>query len=312
MPEPQTTISDIGDRPLAAFFWVTLAMLFLAAIAVLVRYCTKQGYDPFQILFLRNVFSVLWMTPLLVTRGRSLVQTDQIKLYGTRVLLSFVSITAMFHALALITVGEVTAISFLSPIFGTLFAILILHEQVRLRRWLALGAGLIGALIILRPGVTTFGAGQTFALISAMAIGMIGPLVKKLTSRDDADRIVFITNLAMIPLALIPALLVWRWPTPEVWLALVVLGLVAVLGHATLVRGYVLTDASLVMTYKFSRLPFAVLIGYLAFGEVIDGATWAGAAIIFAAAVYITHREAQLKRGAKSVAQSPDVVSPGG
>jgi len=287
------------NNPMQAFLWVTLSMAFLAAIAGLVRYITKQGFDPFQILFLRTVFSVLWMSPLLFVRGTSLVRTDQFKLYGTRVVISYISMLAMFHALDLITVGEVTAIGFLSPIFGTLFAILILAERVHARRWLAMAVGLVGAAIMLRPGTAVFGLGQTFALISAMAIGLIGPLVKKMTAHDDADRIVFITNLCMVPLSLVPALFVWKTPTPEIWLALAALGLVAVLGHITLVRGYTIADASLVMTFKFSRLPFSVVIGYLAFGEMIDGPTWLGAAIIFAAAVYITHREAKLHKSQK-------------
>ncbi len=295
-------------HPFEAFLWVTLSMMFLAMIAVLVRYTAKQGLDPFQILFLRTVFSVIWMSPLLATRGLSLARTDQFKLYGLRVAISFVSMQAMFHALALISVGEVTAIGFLSPIFGTLFAIFLLGETVHVRRWIALAAGLAGAMIILRPGTATFGAGQAFALISAMAIGLIGPLVKQLTSRDDADRIVFITNLCMVPVSFIPALFVWQWPSFEVWLALAALGLVAVLGHVTLVRGYTLADASLVMTFKFSRLPFAVLIGYLAFDEMIDAPTWLGAGIIFAAAVYITHREARQNK----VRRNLDPVPPAG
>ena len=64
----------------------------------------------------------------------------------------------------------------------------------------------------------------------------------------------------------------------------------------TLVRGYAVSDASLAMTFEFSRLPFSVLIGYLAFGELIDAWTWAGALIIFAAAAFVTRREAQLAR----------------
>ncbi len=298
-------VSGKHKHPIEAFLWVTLSMLFLAAIAGLVRYITKQGFDPFQILFLRTVFSVLWMSPLLFIRGTSLVRTDQFRLYGTRVVISYISMLAMFHALELITVGEVTAISFLSPIFGTFFAILLLGERVHARRWLALCVGIVGAAIILRPGTTVFGVGQTFALISAMAIGLIGPLVKKMTGRDDADRIVFITNLCMVPLALIPAIFVWKTPTPEIWLAMAALGLVAVLGHVTLVRGYTVAEASLVMTFKFSRLPFSVLIGYLAFGEMIDGPTWLGATLIFAAAVYITHREAKLHKAPQSSASVP-------
>jgi drug/metabolite transporter (DMT)-like permease len=289
--------STKDDRhPLAGFFLVTASMLFLACIAAFARYATKQGLDPVQIFFFRNFFCVIWLLPLLAWRGTSLVTTTQPKRYGVRILFSYVSMMAMFQALELIPMAEVTAISFLSPIFGVMFAIFLLGEVVHARRWVALGVGFIGALIMLRPGVAELGVGQALALVSAMAIGIIGPLVKKLTEIDDPDRIVFITNLVMTPMSLVPALFVWQWPPAHLWLAMIGLGLAAVLGHMTLVRGYAVTDASLVMTYKFSRLPFAVIIGYFAFGEWIDLATWAGAAIIVAASVYISRREAQLKR----------------
>jgi drug/metabolite transporter (DMT)-like permease len=161
-------------------------------------------------------------------------------------------------------------------------------------------------MIILRPAGASFGIGQAAALVSAMAVGIVGPLIKQLTTSDDADRIVFITNLAMTPLSLVPALFVWVWPPLDVWLQLILMGLFAVLGHRTLVRGYAVTDASLAMVFQFSRLPFSVLVGYLAFGELIDGWTWVGAIVIFAAAGFVTHREAQLaRRRAAGAAQPP-------
>jgi drug/metabolite transporter (DMT)-like permease len=84
------------------------------------------------------------------------------------------------------------------------------------------------------------------------------------------------------------------------------MGLTAVLGHVTLVRGYAATDASLGMTFEFSRLPFSVGIAYLAFGETIDVWIWVGAAIIFGAAVYIVRREAQLARQRRAERESRD------
>jgi drug/metabolite transporter (DMT)-like permease len=284
------------NHPVAALVLVTASMAMLVGIAAVGRSAALSGLDPLQVLFFRNFFCVMWMLPLLAHRGLSLVRTSQIRLYGLRVGLSFVSMTAFFQALALLPIGEVTAISFLSPLFGTLFAILMLREHVGPQRWTALAVGFIGAMIILRPTGVGFGLGQMAALFSAMAVGVIGPLVKHLTSTDDADRIVFITNLLMTPLSLIPALFVWAWPPAELWWQLALMGLFAVLGHMALVRGYAVTDASLAMTFKFSRLPFSVLVGYLAFGELIDGWTWLGAIIIFAAAAFVTRREAQLAR----------------
>ena len=297
---------DAGRRnhPAAALILVTLSMALLVGIAAVGRSAALSGMDPLQVLFFRNFFCVVWMLPLLAWRGVSLVRTSQLRLYGMRVALSFVSMMAFFQALALLPIGEVTAISFLSPLFGTLFAVLLLGEHVGVRRWTALAVGFIGAIIILRPVGSAFGIGQIAALVSAMAVGVIGPLVKQLTTADDADRIVFITNLILTPLSLVPALFVWVWPPLELWPQLMLMGVFAVLGHMTLVRGYAVTDASLAMTYKFSRLPFSVLVGYLAFGELIDGWTWVGAIVIFAAAAFVTHREAQLARAGGAVART--------
>jgi drug/metabolite transporter (DMT)-like permease len=287
------------DHPVAALVLVTASMAMLVGIAAVARSAALSGMDPMQVLFFRNFFCVVWMLPLFAWRGWSLVRTNQLRLYGMRVVMSFISMTAFFNALALLPIGEVTAISFLSPLFGTLFAIVLLGEHVGLRRWSALAVGFIGAMIILRPTGSVFGWGQIAALVSAMSVGVIGPLVKQLTSTDDADRIVFITNLIMTAMSIVPAVIVWVWPPPELWLLLILMGLFAVLGHMALVRGYAVADASLAMTFKFSRLPFAVLVGYLAFGELIDGWTWVGAIIIFAAAAFVTRREAQLARANK-------------
>jgi drug/metabolite transporter (DMT)-like permease len=203
---------------------------------------------------------------------------------------------AWFSALALIPIGEVTAISFLAPVFGTLAAILLLGETVRLRRWTAILVGFLGAMIILRPGMAPLGLGQVCALFNAVSIGIVAIMVKQLTAADDPDKIVFLTNLMLTPLSLVPALFVWTWPSPEALVPVLGIGLTAVIGHVALVRGYAATDASLAMTFEFSRLPFTVAIAYLAFGETIDGWTWLGAGIIFGASVYIVRREAQLAR----------------
>ena len=298
------------DDPIAAIFWVTVSMALLAAIAALVRHASLSGLDSQVTFFWRNFFCVVLMLPLLAVRGRSLLTTSQPRLYILRVALSFVSMSSFFYALSVISIGQATAISFLSPLFGSLFAIVLLGEVVGGRRWMALLVGFAGALVMLRPwegwvtaansGGSAMGWGEAAALLSAMCVGIIGPLVKQLTSADDADRIVFITSLMMTPLSLLPALHAWSWPSGTQWLVLAALGLFAVVGHMTLVRGYVAADASLVMTFKFSRLPFAVVLGYLMFGETISLATWAGALVIFAAGVYIARREAQAHRARRS------------
>lgn len=121
--------------------------------------------------------------------------------------------TAWFYALALIPMGEVTSIGFLTPLFGTLGAVLFLGEKVRIRRLTALVVGFAGAMMILRPGDTApLGVGEACALFSALSGGFMGVLLKQLAAKDDPDKIVFLTTAMLTPLSLVPALFVWRWP----------------------------------------------------------------------------------------------------
>ena len=80
-----------------------------------------------------------------------------------------------------------------------------------------------------------------------------------------------------------------------------------VLGHMTLVRGFAISDASLAMTFNFTRLPFSVVVGYLVFGELIGWWTWVGGIIIFAASAFVTHRETTL---ARKTVSSQELTSP--
>jgi len=299
MPEARLKLvgapaANPASDPVAGILWITVSMALFAGLAVFSRQAMNAGLHPFEVVFLRTLFASALLIPLLLFRGRSLLRAQNLALYWLRVAISLLSMQAWFYALFLIPIGALTAISYLAPLFGTLGAVLFLGEVVRIRRWTALGVGFVGAMIILRPSGAALGVGQLCALLSAVTAGLTAVLVKQLTARDDPDKIVFLTNVMLLPVSLLPALFVWRWPTAGMLPALLGMGACAVAGHVCVVRGYAVTDASLAMTFEFSKLPFAVAIAYLAFAETIDAWTWVGAMIIFASAVYITRREARL------------------
>ena len=294
-----------ASGPIAGIFWVTISMALFAGLAAFSRAAMNAGLHPFEVVFLRNLFACLMLLPLLAWRGASLLKSSQLPLYGVRVLISLISMQAWFYAMSLIPIGEVTAISFLAPVFGTLAAIFLLGERVRLRRWTAVIVGFLGAMIILRPGMAPLGLGQLLAVFAAMSQGLTVIMVKQLTAADDPDKIVFLTNLMLLPLSLVPALFVWSWPTLGALVPVLGMALTAVLGHIALVRGYAATEASLAMTFEFSRLPFTVAVAYLAFGELIDMWTWIGALVIFASAAYITRREAKLAAQRRAQRSAP-------
>ena len=294
-----TTIETAGKRSaLEGVLWMLASCALLSGVAVLGRYASLEGVPTFQIVFLRLVFAVIAFAPVIVWRGGEIFRTQHLKLYATRVLTGLAGMTMWFGALAWITVGEVTAIGFLAPIIGTIGAALFLRESVGWRRWTATLVGFVGALIILRPGAQSLEVGTLLALGAAVGMAISGLLVKNLTGKDDPDKVVLIALCLQTPVALIPAAFVWEWFDPFLWWIFAGMGLIGMLGHITLTRAFRAADASVIMSLEFARLPFAVLLGFILFQELIDLWTWIGAGVIFAAALYTARRERQLRRKA--------------
>jgi len=301
IPSPLTAVSDLRPRrsdAVAGVLWMLLSCALLSAVAAMGRYALLSGVPTYQVVFLRLLFAALALSPVLVWRGPSMLRTAHLRLYAVRVVLGLIGMTTWFLALALLPVGEVTAIGFLTPLFSTMGAALLLGEIVRWRRWTATLIGFAGALIILRPGLGEVGPGTWLALVAALAMAATTLVIKQLSSRDDPDKIVLISVLMQTPIALIPALFVWQSLNLHLWVVCAAMGGLGMLGHITLARAFAAADASVVMSVDFARLPFAVLFGFALFGELIDAWTWVGAGVIFTASLYNARREGKLRRAA--------------
>ena len=314
MPPPAATAFHPGSAArrtdaLAGVLWMLLSCALLAGVAALGRYAALAGIPPFQVVFLRLFFAAIALSPVLAWRGVEMLRTRHLMSYGVRVALGLLAMTTWFTALAYLPVGEVTAIGFLTPLFATVGAALFLGEVVRWRRWTATLVGLTGALIILRPGIGEISPGTWLALVAACAMAAATLMIKRLSDRDDSEKVVLISVLMQTPLAAVPALFVWQWPSLELWLILAAMGGLGALGHVTLSRAFRAADASLVMGADFARLPFAVLFGFLLFGELIDLWTWVGAAVIFGASLYNARRERKVRTGPTAEPYSTGSVS---
>lgn len=282
---------------LRAAIWMVLACAFFAALNAIIRHMS-QHLDPLQVVFLRNAGGLLFMLPWLMRVGFAGLATGRLKLYLWRTAISLASMFCWFTALATVPLAQAIALSFAAPLFATVLAAVFLREEVRARRWSATLIGFVGVLVILRPWSVEISAGVLFALASAalMSVGTI--VIKQLSRTESTEAVVAYMVLLMTPLSLPTALWVWEWPTAIDWLWVLGLGFCGTLGHLCFVRALQMADASAVMPYDYSRLPFSALIGWLAFSEIPDRWLWIGSAIIAAAAIYITRREAQLARQA--------------
>ncbi len=275
-----------------------------AAMIAIVRFLSSEMHT-IEIAFFRNLFGLAFMVPWVLRVGLGGLRTQR---FGTHLFRSLVGLAAMlcfFTAIGLLPVAEVTALTFTAPLFAAAGAALVLKERVRLRRWSAILVGFAGAIIIVRPGVETIQPAALIALASAgfMAIAVLS--VKALSRTEDPNAIVVYMGMLITPLSLIPALFVWTAPTPDMWMWLVLMGLVATLGQVMLTRACAAADASVILPFDFARLVFVSILGFVLFGERPDIWTWVGAAVIIAATVYVAHRESRLAPGEAAIRPEP-------
>jgi drug/metabolite transporter (DMT)-like permease len=272
---------------------VTFCFL-LASQAVFIRRVSADIH-PFEIVLFRNVFALLFLAPVYWHFGIEGMRTRAWGLYALAFILMGISPLAWFLAIALMPIAEMIALTFTSPLFGTIGGALILGEVVRWRRWAAIAAGFVGAMIILRPGIAAVSPPALLALLASVFIASSALTLRKLSATENPTAIVLWASLVITPISAVPAAFVWTMPSLASLGWMVGLGLVSLLAHVAWVRSFAAADVSAVMPFNFTKLLFAALFGYLFFAEKPDAWMWVGAAIIFAATLYTGHREATAK-----------------
>ena len=172
-----------------------------------------------------------------------------------------------------------------------MLAIPILGEMVGLRRWAAIAVAFSGTILIIRPGFESLGMGSALALVAAFGWAVVVLIMRSLGRTESAVTITAYMSLLMAPLAFVPALFVWTWPTLDQLRWLILIGVVGNLGQLCLSQALKEADTHVVMPMDFFRLIWIAAIAYLAFHEVPDLLTWIGGAVILASGAYITYRE---------------------
>lgn len=288
---------EAGARIWRAVGLMTLSAVFFGCMAVSIRLASAQLH-PFEIAFFRNVFGFAFALPLLLRHGPGLLRTDKLHLYITRCLIGIVSMMAGFWAIVNLPLAQAISLSYSTPLFVTIGAVLVLGEIVRARRWSAVIIGFLGVLIIVRPFGDNFTAGTLIALLAAACSAAVAISIKFLSRTEHPDAIVIWTTLIWIPMSLVPALFVWVTPTGITWLWIVLAGGLGTAGHMAWTRALKLGDASMLTPISFLQMPLVAVLAWFLFDEALGIWTAAGAAVIFASNLYIARREALLARRA--------------
>ena len=192
--------------------------------------------------------------------------------------------------------GDAVAIELFAPLMVTALSVPFLGERVDARRWVAVVVGLLGALVIIRPGLGVVHWAASLPLLAAVffALNQVGTRRLGATERPLVTP-VYLTAVGLVASsAVVPFF--WTWPNSEVWALMAVMGALNVLGQFALVKAFEAAPASLLALFTYAQIVSAVVVGYVVFGDFPDRWTFAGTSIVVASGLYVAYREAVARR----------------
>ena len=261
--------------------WMMGALVSFMAMAVSGRELSSE-LGTFQILFYRSLVGLVVVSLLLTRSGWGQARTRQPGLQLLRNLAHYSGQYGWFHGIALIPLAEVFAIEFTVPIWTAFLAAWILGERLTRARLAAVALGIVGMLIILRPGLTVVQPASLVVLAGAVGYATSHTLTRKLTRTDTPLAVLFYMTVIQLPLGFIAALGDWATPSVGLWPWLLVVGVTALSAHYCLTRALTLSDAMVVVPMDFLRVPLIALVGYLFYQEALDGFVLGGALVMLA------------------------------
>ena len=259
-----------------------IVALFGALDAIIVR-LVSPSVHPFIIGFTRSLFGFLAFLPWILSQPEILKSHYRIR-HVLRAAIKLASLIAFFGAYAVSPLADVAAIAFTAPLFVTIGAWVFLGESPRALRIMAIAIGFSGVYVVLQPGQqNSISAGLWLALVGAVLTALIQLILKPMSARDSTQTLVAWNLIVTVPLAAVPAYLVWQMPSGVEWLLLAVQGIMGAMAMAMVTRAFALADASLLAPIDFLRLPLIAILAYWVFGQQFSVTTWMGGAMIFVA-----------------------------
>ena len=286
---------DKVQTPARGVFWMVVTGLCFVAVTALVK-SLGQRIPAQESAFLRYVLGLVFLLPMARQVMRVRLTPRLWRLFSLRALFHTGGGVLWFYAMTRIPIAEVTAMNYLNPVYVTVLAVFFLGERLALRRVLAIVAALLGAVMILRPGFRELDPGHFAMLATALFFAGSYLLAKILSGEVSAAVVVGLLSVG-VTIGLAPlAIAVWVWPT---WLELLILlgvALFATAGHYTMTLAFAAAPVTVTQPVTFLQLVWAVALGAILFAEPVDPWVIAGGSLILAAVVFITWREAVLKR----------------
>jgi len=281
------------DPVVKGLLWSAAAGLVFSVLNALMRGLAQQ-LDPFQAQFLRYLFGLIVLLPLVWRHGLAAYRPKHIGGQFLRGAFHTVGLLLWFAALPKIPLADMTAIGFTGPIFIMIGAYIFFKEPMRWERWLAAGIGFAGVLIVVGPKLAGSGGFYNLVMLASAPMFAASFLLTKGLTRYETTGVILVWQSLTVTLFSLPlALLHWQAPTALQWAGFVLCGFLGSLGHYCLTRSFRIADISSTQSVKFLDLVWASLIGWMVFADVPSTSTLIGGVVICAATIWIASRESR-------------------
>ena len=277
--------------------YMILSVLFFSFMDILIK--VTDEYDVGQIMFFRALFGLIPIFFLIPkNRMKNFYKTKNIKLHFFRSFFGAIAMAAIFIGLRNLQLAEVTALAFSGPLWVVLFSMFFLSEKIRLKRWIAVGLGFIGVIIISKPGFDNLNFYYIYPIIFCIGFAGVSILIRKLTLAGEPVWLIAfyfslvsgLGGLLTIPLGL------WKMPNTYDFILLILIGLLGGIANLLLTQSYKLAEVTLTTPLKYLSLVIAIIFGFYFFEEIPSIHTLSGAALIVVSSAIIFITENQLKK----------------
>jgi drug/metabolite transporter (DMT)-like permease len=290
-----TAAPNSNGNPVKGIFWMVKTGVCFVAVTALVK--TLGGRIPAtESAFLRYVIGLVFLIPVWRELTAIKLTPRQKKLFGLRGIVHSLGVILWFYAMTRIPIAEVTAMNYLNPVYVSILAVFLLGERMAMRRVLAVISALIGSLIILRPGFRELDPGHIAMLGTALLFAGSYLIAKIVSGELPASMVVALLSIT-VTIGLAPfAIAVWVTPSLADLGVLAAIACFATAGHYTMTLAFAAAPVTVTQPVTFLQLVWSVLLGALFFGEPADPWVILGGGIIMASVIFITWREAVLRK----------------
>ena len=278
------------SRPVAGGLLVLASALLFSIVGAIVK-AASVDLPTEVIVFFRNAVAMVFLLPWLKIRHRGLsLKTGCPHLHLLRAAAGLGAMYCFFIALKLLRLADAMLLCYTLPIFIPVIERLWLKEPVSRQTKTAVAVGFVGIALVLKPGFGLFQAAGLVGLASGLlaALAIVG--IRRMTATEPVVRVVFYFTLFGTLVSAVPLAWTWQNPTGHMLWALGVMGILAIMAQMCLTRGYSLAPAGQVGPFNYGNVVFSAIIGWVFWGEMLDGLTLVGAVLTCSAGVIATYR----------------------